>query len=280
MLTPAAMPRPDGHYGLSKAFGENLAQFYWDRYGLETVSLRIGSSFPEPKDRRMLATWLSYDDLERLVVAALAAPVVGHTVMYGMSDNAVAWWDNTPRATSATGRRTAPSPSAPPPRRASRASTCATRPPSARAAPSCATAPSSEFSVAHTQDPKETTMTCPFVRAGRAAGHSPSPRTPPSSAGPTSTRRLPTVLAVRHMRRDAGQEQRRQAQHQVFAKSALGNEKDTIEQTKLGALAMTRVNVAPMNNICPATMVPTMPFLFPAPSTCARCWTAHRRGDP
>ncbi|MBS0433550.1 MAG: NAD(P)-dependent oxidoreductase [Proteobacteria bacterium] len=95
VLTPAAMPRPDGHYGLSKAFGENLAQFYWDRYGLETVSLRIGSSFPEPKDRRMLATWLSYDDLERLVVAALAAPVVGHTVMYGMSDNAVAWWDNT-----------------------------------------------------------------------------------------------------------------------------------------------------------------------------------------
>ena len=71
--------RPDGHYGLSKAFGENLAQFYFDRYGIETVSLRIGSSFPEPKDRRMLATWLSYDDLERLVVASLTAPVVGHS---------------------------------------------------------------------------------------------------------------------------------------------------------------------------------------------------------
>jgi uronate dehydrogenase len=88
--------RPDGHYGLSKAFGENLAQFYFDRYGLETVSLRIGSSFPEPKDRRMLATWLSYDDLERLVVASLTAPVVGHTVIYGLSDNTVSWWDNTP----------------------------------------------------------------------------------------------------------------------------------------------------------------------------------------
>ncbi|WP_374576571.1 NAD-dependent epimerase/dehydratase family protein [Phenylobacterium sp.] len=87
--------RPDGHYGLSKAFGENLAQFYWDRYGLETVSLRIGSSFPEPKDRRMLATWMSYDDLERLVVASLTAPVVGHTVIYGMSDNTTSWWDNT-----------------------------------------------------------------------------------------------------------------------------------------------------------------------------------------
>jgi uronate dehydrogenase len=53
VLTPAAMPRPDGHYGLSKAFGENLAQFYWDRYGIETVSLRIGSSFPSRKDRRI-----------------------------------------------------------------------------------------------------------------------------------------------------------------------------------------------------------------------------------
>jgi uronate dehydrogenase len=93
----ATMPmRPDSYYGLSKAFGENLAQFYWDRYGIETVSVRIGSSFPEPKDRRMLATWLSFDDLERLVVAALTAPVVGHTVIYGMSDNATAWWDNTP----------------------------------------------------------------------------------------------------------------------------------------------------------------------------------------
>src|SRR5262245_26399508 len=65
----ATMPmRPDGYYGLSKAFGENLARFYFDRYGIESVCLRIGSAFPEPKDRRMLATWLSYDDLERLVL--------------------------------------------------------------------------------------------------------------------------------------------------------------------------------------------------------------------
>ena len=88
--------RPDGYYGLSKAYGENLAQFYFDRYGIETVSLRIGSSFPEPKDRRMLATWLSYDDLERAVVASLTAPMVGHSIVYGVSDNTTTWWDNTP----------------------------------------------------------------------------------------------------------------------------------------------------------------------------------------
>ena len=93
-INPKMPPRPDGYYGVSKAFGENLAQFYFDRHSIETVSLRIGSSFPEPQDRRMLASWLSYDDLERLVMAALTAPVVGHTVLYGMSDNLPSWWDN------------------------------------------------------------------------------------------------------------------------------------------------------------------------------------------
>jgi uronate dehydrogenase len=93
----ATMPkRPDSYYGLSKAFGEDLSRFYFDRYRIETVCLRIGSSFPEPKDRRMLATWLSYDDLERLVLASLTAPVVGHSIVYGMSDNTASWWDNTP----------------------------------------------------------------------------------------------------------------------------------------------------------------------------------------
>jgi uronate dehydrogenase len=95
VIEPTAPMRPDGYYGLSKAYGENLSRFYFDRYGIETVCLRIGSSFPEPVDRRMLATWLSYDDLERLVVAALTAPLVGHSVIYGMSDNATTWWDNT-----------------------------------------------------------------------------------------------------------------------------------------------------------------------------------------
>jgi uronate dehydrogenase len=93
-ITPQAPPRPDTYYGLSKAFGENLAQFYFDRYGIETVSLRIGSSFPEPRGRRALSTWLSYDDLERLVIAALTAPVVDHTIIYGVSANRSVWWDN------------------------------------------------------------------------------------------------------------------------------------------------------------------------------------------
>ncbi|MBD8050524.1 NAD-dependent epimerase/dehydratase family protein [Limnohabitans radicicola] len=87
-------PRPDGLYGLSKAFGEDLARLYFDRYGIETACVRIGSSFPEPKDRRMLATWMSYDDLHRLITACLTTPVLGHSIIYGTSDNSVSWYDN------------------------------------------------------------------------------------------------------------------------------------------------------------------------------------------
>jgi tripartite ATP-independent transporter DctP family solute receptor len=72
----------------------------------------------------------------------------------------------------------------------------------------------------------------------------------------------PTVLAVRHLGEQLSKATGGKHSIKVYAKGALGIEKDTIEQVKLGAIAMTRVNVAPMNNICPATMVPTMPFLF------------------
>jgi uronate dehydrogenase len=93
-VDPRSPLRPDTLYGVSKAFGENLAQLYFDRYGIETVSLRIASCLPEPVDRRTLASWLSYDDLERLVRAALLAPKVGHCVVYGVSANPGSWWGN------------------------------------------------------------------------------------------------------------------------------------------------------------------------------------------
>ena len=86
--------RPDGFYGVSKAFGEDLSRFYFDRYGIETACVRIGSSFAEPRDRRMLASWLSFDDLHRLITACLTTPVLGHSIIFGMSNNAVTWWDN------------------------------------------------------------------------------------------------------------------------------------------------------------------------------------------
>jgi uronate dehydrogenase len=98
VLDADCLRRPDSYYGLSKSYGEDLSRFYFDRYGIETACLRIGSSFPEPKDRRMLITWLSYRDLTELVRCCLFAPRLGHTIVYGMSANRDKWWDNSKAA--------------------------------------------------------------------------------------------------------------------------------------------------------------------------------------
>lgn len=89
--------RPDGYYGLAKAYGELMGRLYWAKHGVENVNLRIGSSFPEPVDARMLSTWLSYPDLLRLVARCLDAPAVGHAVIWGTSANPASWWGDDDR---------------------------------------------------------------------------------------------------------------------------------------------------------------------------------------
>lgn len=95
LLAADAPHRPDTFYGLSKCFGEDLAQLYWDKHGIETVSVRIGSLFAEPNSVRMLSMWLSPADGARLFHAALTARDVGHTVVYGSSANTRLVWDLT-----------------------------------------------------------------------------------------------------------------------------------------------------------------------------------------
>ena len=72
----------------------------------------------------------------------------------------------------------------------------------------------------------------------------------------------PTVVAVKFMSERLDKLSGGKHKIKVFNKQALGSEKETIDQVKIGALDFTRVNVGPMNNICPLTQVPTMPFLF------------------
>ncbi|MBM3557348.1 MAG: TRAP transporter substrate-binding protein [Alphaproteobacteria bacterium] len=79
----------------------------------------------------------------------------------------------------------------------------------------------------------------------------------------------PTVMAVAQMGKLISERTGGKHSVKVFGQSALGSEKDTIEQTKLGALDMVRVNVAPFNNIVPETLVPALPFIFKS--------TAHMR---
>lgn len=93
-IDPSDPVRPDCLYGVSKTWGESLSRLYFDRYGIETACLRIGSAFPEPTSLRMLATWISYGDLQRLVAACLTAPLVGHVILYGVSRNSAGFWHN------------------------------------------------------------------------------------------------------------------------------------------------------------------------------------------
>lgn len=86
--------RPDCLYAVTKCFGEALSRYYFDRFAIETVCLRIGSCFPEPKNPRMLVSFLSPDDLVELVRCALFTTRVDHSIVYGVSDNPVRWWDN------------------------------------------------------------------------------------------------------------------------------------------------------------------------------------------
>jgi tripartite ATP-independent transporter DctP family solute receptor len=72
----------------------------------------------------------------------------------------------------------------------------------------------------------------------------------------------PTVAAVKYMSDLLDKRSNGKYKIKVFNKGALGTEKETIDQVKIGALDLTRVNISPMNSLCAKTMVPTLPFLF------------------
>lgn len=88
-----AAHRPDTYYGLAKCFAEDLASLYWDKRGVEAVCLRIFSC-AQANNARSIGTWLSYGDLIHLVERSIDSPVVGFTVVYGISDNDRAVVDN------------------------------------------------------------------------------------------------------------------------------------------------------------------------------------------
>jgi uronate dehydrogenase len=91
-----ARPRPDTFYGVSKVAVEGVLSLYVDRAGIEAVAMRIGSFLERPTTVRQLATWLSPGDCVRMVEAAVTAPDVGFTAIYGISANTRAWWDLEP----------------------------------------------------------------------------------------------------------------------------------------------------------------------------------------
>ena len=96
--TPDMPERPDSFYGVSKAFGEDLGQYYADAFDMEIFCLRIGSFQPREavetrRGERILSTWLSHRDCVQLVWRCIEAEGVNFGIFYGISGNKRAYWD-------------------------------------------------------------------------------------------------------------------------------------------------------------------------------------------
>lgn len=93
---PETPPRPDSLYGVGKGFGEILARFYVDRYGMSIICLRIGSfrgrDPPGPLSGRVLSTWISNRDIAQLVELSLESELP-FGIFYGVSRNSRRYWD-------------------------------------------------------------------------------------------------------------------------------------------------------------------------------------------
>lgn len=73
---------------------------------------------------------------------------------------------------------------------------------------------------------------------------------------------FPTNQAVAYMGEELSKATGGKDNIKVFGDSALGSEKDVIEQVKIGALDMVRANSAAFNGIVAESAIPALPFLF------------------
>ena len=81
-------------------------------------------------------------------------------------------------------------------------------------------------------------------------------------AADTQSEDYPTVEALRYMGRLIADHSAGRHQIRVFHSRQLGEEKETIEQTRVGAIDLNRTNVALIGTFVPAMNVLAMPFLF------------------
>jgi uronate dehydrogenase len=89
---PDVLPRPDGHYGVSKVFGEAMGRLYADKHGMEVAALRIGAFRAKPGNARELGGWISHRDMAQLARRCVEAPPFHFLVLYGVSANTRAKW--------------------------------------------------------------------------------------------------------------------------------------------------------------------------------------------
>jgi tripartite ATP-independent transporter DctP family solute receptor len=81
-------------------------------------------------------------------------------------------------------------------------------------------------------------------------------------AADTQNEDYPTVQALRFMGRQVTERSGGRHEIKVFHSRQLGEEKETLEQTRAGAIDLNRTNVALIGNIVPSMNVLALPFLF------------------
>lgn len=72
----------------------------------------------------------------------------------------------------------------------------------------------------------------------------------------------PTTMGLKYMAKVLEEKSQGRIKMQVYGGAQLGGEKETIEMTQMGTIAINRVNVAPMVGFNPKMGVFSMPFLF------------------
>lgn len=72
----------------------------------------------------------------------------------------------------------------------------------------------------------------------------------------------PTVAAVQEMGRLIEERSGGRLCVEVFHSAQLGEEKDTIEQTRFGVIDLNRISMAPFNGLIPETAILSLPYLF------------------
>lgn len=72
----------------------------------------------------------------------------------------------------------------------------------------------------------------------------------------------PTVAAVQEMGRLLEEKTDGRLCIEVFSSAQLGEEKDTIEQTRFGVIDLNRISMAPFNGLIPETAILSLPYLF------------------
>ncbi len=87
--------RPDGPYGISKAYGEATGAYYAENFGLKVACLRIGTvnAGNRPMNPRDIATWCSHRDILQLIRLCLEIEPLQFDIFYGVSDNKWRFWD-------------------------------------------------------------------------------------------------------------------------------------------------------------------------------------------